>query len=227
VGVSLQLVPTFLLTHHHTALECAHVFAAWRGFTSPLRHRDALSSCPQDMSGFACDRYVGPIVCEQLCGPGVEREHVRPIVRALPNPTAHPATEAWGAASRPAGASPAPTRTNACVCVRASRVSATRSAARISARTPTSTRAEVLNGGSVRRASSTSSQSPIGSVTWSRLGPVALAGRSSVTALLQDHRLVSDDGHRMLQRLRNTGDRDRASQAVIPAAWHSVSGEVR
>jgi hypothetical protein len=40
-------VPTFLLTHHHTALECAHVFAAWRGFTSPLRHRDVLSSCPQ------------------------------------------------------------------------------------------------------------------------------------------------------------------------------------
>ena len=47
MGVSLQLVPTFLLTHHHTALECAQVFAAWRGFTSPLRHRDALSSCPQ------------------------------------------------------------------------------------------------------------------------------------------------------------------------------------
>ena len=22
------------------------MFAAWRGFTSPLRHRDALSSCP-------------------------------------------------------------------------------------------------------------------------------------------------------------------------------------
>ena len=47
MGVSLQLVPTFLLTHRHTALECAPVFAAWRGFTSPLRHRDALSSCPQ------------------------------------------------------------------------------------------------------------------------------------------------------------------------------------
>jgi hypothetical protein len=40
-------VPTFLLTHHHTAVECAKVFASWRGFGSPLRHRDALSSCPQ------------------------------------------------------------------------------------------------------------------------------------------------------------------------------------
>ena len=47
MGVSLYLVPTFLLTDHHTALECAQVFAAWRGFTRPLRHRDALSSCPQ------------------------------------------------------------------------------------------------------------------------------------------------------------------------------------
>jgi hypothetical protein len=47
VGVSLQLVPTFLLTHDHTARECAQMFAAWRGFASPLRHRDALSSCPQ------------------------------------------------------------------------------------------------------------------------------------------------------------------------------------
>jgi hypothetical protein len=46
VGVSLQLVPTFLLTHDHTARECAQVFE-WCGFTSPLRHRDALSSCPQ------------------------------------------------------------------------------------------------------------------------------------------------------------------------------------
>jgi hypothetical protein len=39
-------VPTFLLTHHHTAAQCPTMFAAWRGFASPLRHRDALSSCP-------------------------------------------------------------------------------------------------------------------------------------------------------------------------------------
>ncbi len=39
-------VPTFLLTHHHTATQCAPMFAAWRGFVSPLRHHDALSSCP-------------------------------------------------------------------------------------------------------------------------------------------------------------------------------------
>jgi hypothetical protein len=39
-------VPTFLLTHQHTAAQCAPMFAAWRGFVSPLRHRDALSSCP-------------------------------------------------------------------------------------------------------------------------------------------------------------------------------------
>lgn len=40
-------MPTFLLTHHHTASQCAPTFAAWRGFVSPLRHHDALSSCPR------------------------------------------------------------------------------------------------------------------------------------------------------------------------------------
>ena len=39
-------MPTYILTHHHTAEQCAAMFAAWRGFVSPLRHRDALSSCP-------------------------------------------------------------------------------------------------------------------------------------------------------------------------------------
>lgn len=39
-------MPTFLLSHHHRPAECARTFAAWRGFASPLRHRDALSSCP-------------------------------------------------------------------------------------------------------------------------------------------------------------------------------------
>jgi hypothetical protein len=37
----------FLLSHHHTATECAPTFAAWQGFASPLRHRDVLSSCPR------------------------------------------------------------------------------------------------------------------------------------------------------------------------------------
>jgi hypothetical protein len=34
------------MTHHHTAAQCPQMFAAWRGFVSPLRHREALSSCP-------------------------------------------------------------------------------------------------------------------------------------------------------------------------------------
>lgn len=178
-----------------------------------------------DMTGADSDRYVGPLVREQLRAPGVEREHVRPTVRALPIPTAHPSPEAWGATSRPTGASPALTRTNACVCARASRVSATRIPARIPA--PTSTCAEVLHGWSVQHASSTSSRSPIARVTWSRPGPVALARRSLVPSLLQDHQLVSHNRHRMLQRPRNAGDRDRASQTVMPAGRHSVSGEVR
>jgi hypothetical protein len=38
-------VPTFLLIHRHPAAECPFAFAAWRGFDSPLRRRDALSSC--------------------------------------------------------------------------------------------------------------------------------------------------------------------------------------
>jgi hypothetical protein len=44
-------MPTFLLTHHHTAAQCASMFAAWRGFVSPLRHRDALSSCLRGAHG--------------------------------------------------------------------------------------------------------------------------------------------------------------------------------
>jgi hypothetical protein len=36
----------FLLSHHHAPADCPLVFAAWRGFASPLRHRDAYSSCP-------------------------------------------------------------------------------------------------------------------------------------------------------------------------------------
>jgi hypothetical protein len=38
-------VPTFLLTNHRTGVEGAQVLAASRSFASPLRHRDALSSC--------------------------------------------------------------------------------------------------------------------------------------------------------------------------------------
>jgi hypothetical protein len=36
---------TFLLHHRHTAAECATAFAAWNGFTSPLRRRSAHSTC--------------------------------------------------------------------------------------------------------------------------------------------------------------------------------------
>ena len=36
---------TFVLHHRHTAAECAAAFAAWNGFTSPLRRRPAHSTC--------------------------------------------------------------------------------------------------------------------------------------------------------------------------------------
>jgi len=36
---------TFLLHHEHAAAECAAAFAAWSGFTSPLRRRSAHSTC--------------------------------------------------------------------------------------------------------------------------------------------------------------------------------------
>ena len=38
-------MPRFLLQHHHEPTECGVVFAAFRGFESPLRHREALASC--------------------------------------------------------------------------------------------------------------------------------------------------------------------------------------
>jgi hypothetical protein len=38
-------MPFFLLHHQHEAHECAAAFAAWRGFSSPLRHGRASSSC--------------------------------------------------------------------------------------------------------------------------------------------------------------------------------------
>ena len=38
-------MPLYLLQHRHEAAECATAFAAWAGFTSPLRHRPAPSTC--------------------------------------------------------------------------------------------------------------------------------------------------------------------------------------
>jgi len=38
-------MPLFLLHHRHEPLECAAAFAAWSGFSSPLRHRTAPSTC--------------------------------------------------------------------------------------------------------------------------------------------------------------------------------------
>ena len=38
-------VPYFLLHNHHAADDCGVVFAAFRGFVSPLRHTEALASC--------------------------------------------------------------------------------------------------------------------------------------------------------------------------------------
>jgi hypothetical protein len=35
----------FILHHRHSSGECAVVFASWKGFASPLRHRAAVASC--------------------------------------------------------------------------------------------------------------------------------------------------------------------------------------
>jgi len=35
----------YLLHHHHEPRECGVVFAAFRGFASPLRHQATLASC--------------------------------------------------------------------------------------------------------------------------------------------------------------------------------------
>jgi hypothetical protein len=39
-------VPTYVLSHQHRAEECRIAFAAWRGFSSALRGRPVLGSCP-------------------------------------------------------------------------------------------------------------------------------------------------------------------------------------
>jgi hypothetical protein len=38
-------MPCFLLHHRHEPRECGAAFAAWRGFSSELRHRAAASTC--------------------------------------------------------------------------------------------------------------------------------------------------------------------------------------
>ena len=38
-------MPEFLLHHQHEPGECEAAFAAWAGFTSPLRHERAASTC--------------------------------------------------------------------------------------------------------------------------------------------------------------------------------------
>jgi hypothetical protein len=38
-------MPRFLIHHRHEAHECAVAFAAWKGFTSPLRRQTTIASC--------------------------------------------------------------------------------------------------------------------------------------------------------------------------------------
>ena len=38
-------MPTFVLTHAHQPEECAVAVAAWKGFSSPLRHGRPFGSC--------------------------------------------------------------------------------------------------------------------------------------------------------------------------------------
>jgi hypothetical protein len=45
MATMLVAVPHFILHNRHDADDCGVVFAAFRGFTSPLRHTAALVSC--------------------------------------------------------------------------------------------------------------------------------------------------------------------------------------
>lgn len=36
----------YLLDHRHEAVECAVVFASWKGSDSPLRHQPTTATCP-------------------------------------------------------------------------------------------------------------------------------------------------------------------------------------
>ena len=38
-------MPRYLIEHRHAASECGVVYASFKGFESPLRHRGALASC--------------------------------------------------------------------------------------------------------------------------------------------------------------------------------------
>jgi hypothetical protein len=39
------VMATFILAHTHDRAECRVVYAAWRGYDSPLRGLDAMASC--------------------------------------------------------------------------------------------------------------------------------------------------------------------------------------
>ena len=44
-GGTLRCMPRYLLHHHHAPHECGVVFASFKGYESPLRHRQTLASC--------------------------------------------------------------------------------------------------------------------------------------------------------------------------------------
>jgi hypothetical protein len=44
-SATLSPMPRFLLHHRHGSDECRVAFAAWRGFSSPLRQRKTIGSC--------------------------------------------------------------------------------------------------------------------------------------------------------------------------------------
>jgi hypothetical protein len=39
-------MPRFLICHRHDPSECGVVFAAFKGYETPLRHQATLASCP-------------------------------------------------------------------------------------------------------------------------------------------------------------------------------------
>jgi hypothetical protein len=44
-GRHARSMPSYMLHHKHQPHECGVVFAAFKGYESPLRHRETLASC--------------------------------------------------------------------------------------------------------------------------------------------------------------------------------------
>jgi hypothetical protein len=74
-------VRRFILEHRHLPEECRIVYAAWSGFDSPLRQRDALASCASGGHRlfWTVDAHDGPDALAQLPPFVAERTEVSEV----------------------------------------------------------------------------------------------------------------------------------------------------